>query len=63
MGDREKDIEAGRRAGCTTILLPASYSEAVRADYRAADLAGAAELIARLMRAGVPGGVPGREQA
>ncbi len=63
VGDRDKDIEAGRRAGCTTILLPASYSGAVRADYGAADLAEAAEIMARLMRAGAPEHAPRGEQA
>ena len=28
VGDREKDIEAGRRAGCTTMLIRAPYNQA-----------------------------------
>jgi D-glycero-D-manno-heptose 1,7-bisphosphate phosphatase len=49
VGDRGKDIEAGRQAGCTTILVPAPYSGAARADHRAADLTEAAEIISRLI--------------
>ncbi len=40
IGDRSKDLEAGRRAGCKTVLLRYPYNEshAVAADYRAASL-------------------------
>lgn len=31
VGDREKDIEAGRRAGCTTMLIHAPYNQAAAA--------------------------------
>lgn len=47
VGDRWRDIEAGRQAGCTTILLARSYSEASRSrpDFQADDLAEAADII------------------
>lgn len=32
VGDRWKDVEAGRRAGCTTILIGAGYGEALPSD-------------------------------
>jgi D-glycero-D-manno-heptose 1,7-bisphosphate phosphatase len=49
VGDRWRDIGAGRGAGCTTILLRQPYSERERAepDYDAADLTEAAEIILR----------------
>lgn len=51
IGDRWRDVEAGRRAGCTTILLRRPYSEAERAspDFEAADLGEAAELVLRCL--------------
>jgi D-glycero-D-manno-heptose 1,7-bisphosphate phosphatase len=47
VGDRWRDVEAGRQAGCTTILLARSYSEASRSrpDYQADDLAEATDII------------------
>jgi len=50
IGDGAKDIEAGKKAGCTTILLDASYNEDVRPDYRAADLKDAVDIVRRLAR-------------
>jgi D-glycero-D-manno-heptose 1,7-bisphosphate phosphatase len=48
VGDRWRDVEAGRAAGCTTILLRQPYSgDVVRADFEAPDLASAAETILR----------------
>lgn len=43
IGDRCKDVEAGRRAGCRTILLKSSYNEgeSESADYCAESLAAA----------------------
>ncbi len=40
VGDRSKDIEAGRRAGCRTILITGAHREpvAARPDYRAGSL-------------------------
>jgi D-glycero-D-manno-heptose 1,7-bisphosphate phosphatase len=49
VGDRETDVECGRRAGCRTILVRYAHTEAsaerCRPDHVAADLAGAAERI------------------
>ena len=49
VGDRWRDIEAGRRAGCTTVLISRSYSERERAapDFEAADLSEASQWILR----------------
>jgi D-glycero-D-manno-heptose 1,7-bisphosphate phosphatase len=48
VGDRWRDIEAGQRAGCTTVLLRQAYSgDSVRPDFEAADLSQAAEIILR----------------
>lgn len=47
VGDRWKDIEAGRRAGCKTIFIGAGYAEdcPVRPDHRARSLAEASTWI------------------
>jgi D-glycero-D-manno-heptose 1,7-bisphosphate phosphatase len=45
VGDSRRDIEAGRRAGCRTVLVGAKDDPDAGADFRAADLAGAARLI------------------
>lgn len=47
IGDRRKDIEAGRRAGCTTIFIDYGYAETQPAapDYRAGSLKEAGEWI------------------
>lgn len=49
IGDRWRDVEAGRQAGCTTVLLRRAYSEVERAspDFEAAGLA---EAIDRVLR-------------
>jgi D-glycero-D-manno-heptose 1,7-bisphosphate phosphatase len=48
VGDRWRDVEAGKRAGCRTILLRQTYSgTSVQADFEAVDLPGAAEIILR----------------
>jgi D-glycero-D-manno-heptose 1,7-bisphosphate phosphatase len=53
VGDRWRDTEAGRRAGCRTVLLRRPYSgEQAHADAEASDLAEAAEII--LARLGGP---------
>ena len=54
VGDKESDIEAGRAAGMTTVLvLTGQGRDAVRvgapADHVASDLSGAAETIARVL--------------
>jgi D-glycero-D-manno-heptose 1,7-bisphosphate phosphatase len=47
VGDRWRDIEAGRRAGCTTVLLPATSPEpnTVRPDFEAANFEDAVQFI------------------
>ena len=47
VGDRWKDVEAGRRAGCATILLRTARDERSRCrpDYEADDLGEAAEIV------------------
>ena len=47
IGDRWRDIEAGRRAGCKTIFIDCHYAETkhLEPDYRARDLTGAADWI------------------
>ncbi|MCR9070705.1 MAG: HAD family hydrolase [Alphaproteobacteria bacterium] len=47
VGDRWRDVGAGRSAGCTTILIERGYIESERetADFNAADVAEAARLI------------------
>jgi D-glycero-D-manno-heptose 1,7-bisphosphate phosphatase len=49
VGDRWKDIEAGRRAGCTTILIKYEYGEGMRSvpDHQVSSLAEAADWILR----------------
>ena len=48
VGDRWRDVEAGKRAGCRTILLRHAYSgTSVQADFEALDLREAAEIILR----------------
>jgi histidinol phosphatase-like enzyme len=48
VGDRWRDVEAGKNAGCRTIWLRQAYSErSVQADFDAADLSEAAEIIVR----------------
>lgn len=45
VGDSWRDIEAGKRAGCYTILIGAASSDALGADYVASSLADAADHI------------------
>jgi len=47
IGDRWKDVEAGKRAGCRTIFVDYSYEETMRSepDYRVRRVADAAEII------------------
>ncbi len=45
VGDREVDMEAGRRAGVRTVLIDAPYNHRVSASYRAADVRDAAHWI------------------
>lgn len=47
VGDHERDIDAGRAAGCQTILITRKTSVNTRADFQAASLAEAAAIIAQ----------------
>jgi D-glycero-D-manno-heptose 1,7-bisphosphate phosphatase len=53
VGDRWRDVEAGRAAGCTTIFVDRGYRETLRgpADHVVADVGQAANVIARLAKA------------
>ena len=52
IGDRWRDIDAGRAAGCYTVLLDRPYSDCDTADARVADLAVAVDVV--LARASRP---------
>lgn len=45
IGDSWKDIEAGRRAGCRTVLIDAVYNQNVLANFRIKDLSESLEII------------------
>jgi len=49
VGDRWRDVDCGRAAGCTTIFIERGYRESLRQqpDYRAASLGEATEIILR----------------
>ena len=50
VGDRWRDVEAGRAAGCATILLGPGYAERhAEPDHRAESLAEVAQIVARLV--------------
>lgn len=51
VGDRWRDIEAGRAVGCYTILLDRFYSQCTTADARAENLAGMVDLVLRRLAA------------
>lgn len=44
IGDQWKDMEAGRNAGCTTILIDCHYNKGVDSDFRIGDLSSAIEI-------------------
>lgn len=48
IGDSWKDIDAGKAAKCTTILIEYKYNETVKADYRTEKLKSAVEIIKKL---------------
>ena len=50
IGDSWKDIEAGKRAGCRTVLLRRAASAAIRADHVVADLSGAVAAVESILR-------------
>jgi D-glycero-D-manno-heptose 1,7-bisphosphate phosphatase len=55
VGDRWSDVEAGRAAGCRTVLVETPWSgrERCRPDHCARDLPGAADWILRISRGGM----------
>jgi D-glycero-D-manno-heptose 1,7-bisphosphate phosphatase len=50
VGDRYRDVEAGRAAGCVTILVAGPEAGPARPDHRAADLREAVATILTLTR-------------
>ena len=51
IGDRKIDVETGRNAGCTSILIPTPETEpGIKADYLMTNFHEAAKLIARKIR-------------
>ena len=54
VGDRWRDMDCGRAAGCRTVFIDRGYAEALRAapDFRAGGLLEAAEIILRLSKDG-----------
>jgi D-glycero-D-manno-heptose 1,7-bisphosphate phosphatase len=52
IGDRWRDMEAGRRAGCTTVLVPAASAEShpVRPDFEAAAFDEVVQIIFRCQK-------------
>ena len=47
IGDGWKDMEAGKKAGCTCILIDAPYNQGVGCDYRVKGIGSAVEIITR----------------
>ena len=45
IGDNWKDMQAGKAAGCTTILLDKLYNINIKSDYRVQDLKNAVKTI------------------
>lgn len=58
VGDSERDIEAGRRAGCRTVLVAAAGTE-TEAGYRVGDLGELEALFKRVLDPSVPNTVRG----
>lgn len=54
IGDSWKDVQAGRSAGCTTILLRRNYNHSVEADYVVESVSQAVDLIMRRVQHGNP---------
>jgi D-glycero-D-manno-heptose 1,7-bisphosphate phosphatase len=61
VGDRWRDVEAGRRAGCRTVFVDRGYSEPAPAhpDAIVSDLVEAAEWITSVLPGGPPRSLPG----
>jgi len=49
IGDRWRDIDAGRAVGCFTVLLDRPYSDCPAPDARADDLGGATDTVLRVL--------------
>jgi len=45
IGDSWKDIEAGRNAGCTTVLIDSPYNKQIDSDFRTNELLAVADMI------------------
>jgi D-glycero-D-manno-heptose 1,7-bisphosphate phosphatase len=60
VGDRWRDIDAGRAAGCRTILIERKYSGVTEPDFRAADVGSAVKII--LSAANLSHPTPGTRQ-
>jgi len=50
VGDSWKDMQAGKQAGCQTILIQRDYNQGTDADFAVPDLLSAADLILELIR-------------
>ena len=50
IGDTWKDVQAGKNAGCKTILIKTSYNTHLDADFRAQNLASAYETVIQAER-------------
>ncbi len=48
VGDNEKDVEAGRRAGCRAILVSAA-AQSTKADYHVPDMKGLLQLLEKVL--------------
>jgi len=68
IGDKECDVELGRRAGATTVLVRTGYGDevakdrSVLPDHIADDLAGAADIIERLIAPPAAGALSARKE-
>lgn len=52
IGDTSSDMEAGRAAGCKTVLISTSYNRGLEADFYADSFFGAAKLIQEIITRG-----------
>lgn len=52
IGDTDKDISAGKAAGCKTILIDADYNIEVKGDFKVLNLLDAVRLIERIEKGG-----------
>lgn len=52
IGDQWKDVEAGRKSGCITVLIDYSYNKKVKSDFRASDLRSALKIILKNRKKG-----------